>query len=114
MIRFLLHVAAGAGSPAAKGQASPDFFYSLFPFLIIIVIFYFILIRPQQSKMKTHREFLTNLKRGDEVVTDGGIMGRVTGLTDKVAMLEIADNVRIRVMKDHIAGPKAVEEKPAK
>lgn len=62
--------------------------------------------------MKVHRDFLGGLKKGDEVVTDGGILGRIVGLTDKVVTLEVSDNIRIKVIKDHVAGPRP-EEKPS-
>lgn len=70
----------------------------------IFAVFYFLLIRPQQKKMKEHQALVAALKKGDAVVTSAGIHGEITGLTDTVVTLEIADNVRIKVARGHIAG----------
>lgn len=86
--------AAPAGSPLA----------GFIPMILIFVIFYFLLIRPQQKKAKAQQEFLKNLKKGDEVVTGGGLHGRITGLTDTVVTLEISDNVRVKVARQYILG----------
>ncbi len=77
-------------------------------FIIMMVamfaIFYFLLIRPQQKKAKQHQEMLKALKKGDRVVTNGGIMGIVTGTAEKFLTIEIAEKVRVRVMRSHVAG----------
>ena len=80
---------------------------SFIPLILIFVIFYFLLIRPQQKKAKEHQAYLANLKKGDSVVTSGGLHGLITGLTDTVATLEIADNIRVKVSRHHIHGSKA-------
>ena len=77
---------------------------SFLPIILIFVIFYFLLIRPQQKRAKDHRALLSNLKLGDQVLTSGGIYGRVTGLRDDVVTLEISDKVRVKVSRGHIAG----------
>ena len=74
------------------------------PIILIFAIFYFLLIRPQQKKAKDHRALLSSLKVGDQVLTSGGIYGRVTGLRDNVLTLEISDKVRVKVSRGHIAG----------
>lgn len=79
-------------------------FGALVPLILMFVIFYFLLIRPQQKKQKQHREMVTSLKKGDRVMTTGGLYGRVTGLTDTVVTLEIADKVRVKVARNNIAG----------
>ena len=76
---------------------------SFFPFIILGLLFYFLLIRPQQRKLKQHGDFLSKIKRGDEVLTSSGIFGRIEGLTDQFAVLEVADNVRIRILKSQIS-----------
>lgn len=91
-----------AWAQEAQG-ATPGLFEQLLPFLFIFVIFYFLLIRPQQKRAKTHQEFLKNLKRGDQVLTSGGIFGTIEGLTDDFVTLEIADDVKIRILKAQIA-----------
>ena len=73
------------------------------PLILIFVVFYFLLIRPQQKKMKQHREMVSQLKRGDRVVTSGGIVGTVTKVvSDTEVQVEIAENVRVRVVRSSI------------
>ena len=74
------------------------------PILLIFVIFYFLLIRPQQKKSRDHQDLLKNLNKGDEVVTNGGLMGRITALTDSVVTLEIAPKVRVKVSRSSVSG----------
>lgn len=81
----------------------PSALEQFFPFILIGLIFYFLLIRPQQKKFKHQQNFLSKLKRGDEVITSSGIFGRIEGLTDQFVILEVADSVRIRVLKSKIA-----------
>ena len=92
----IAYAANGAAPPAAGGLMG------FVPLILIFVVFYFLLIRPQQKKAKEHQVFLGNLKKGDDVVTSGGIHGRITGLTDAVVTMEIADNVRIKVTRSSI------------
>jgi len=89
---------------AADGASSPGGFASFLPLILIFVIFYFLLIRPQQKKVKEQQAFIAALKKGDTVVTNGGIYGEITGLTDTVATLEIADGVKIKLSRANIAG----------
>ena len=85
------------------GGGSGDFLVQLFPLILIFVVFYFLLIRPQQSKMKAHREMLSGVKRGDRVVTGGGIIGLVIKVIgDNEVQIEIAEGVRVRVLKQTI------------
>jgi preprotein translocase subunit YajC len=93
---------AWAQGAAATGGASP--LANIIPIVLIIFVFYFVLIRPQQKKAKEHQSYLSNLKKGDKVVTAGGIHGQITGLTDTVITLEIADNVRIKVNRGSVMG----------
>lgn len=87
----------------AQGAAKPSMMESMMPIVFLVAIFYFFLIRPQQKRAKTHQSFLTNLKRGDQVLTSGGIFGTVEGLTDSFVTLGIADDVKIRILKTQIA-----------
>jgi preprotein translocase subunit YajC len=89
---------------AANGAAPQGGFMSFLPLILIFVIFYFMLIRPQQKKAKEHQAFLSNLEKGMTVVTNGGIFGKITGLTNTVVTLEIADNTRVKVSRQHILG----------
>ena len=95
-VAFAADAAAGAGG--AQGLMS------FLPLVLIFVVFYFLLIRPQQKKAKEHQEFIANLKKGDEVLTSGGLQGKITGLTDRVATLEIAENVRVKIARSYILG----------
>jgi preprotein translocase subunit YajC len=72
--------------------------------LLMFAVFWFILIRPQQKRAKEHQAFLTALKKGDEVVTRGGVIGRVSGVADNVVTLEVQEKVRVRVLKSYIEG----------
>lgn len=95
-----------SGQPA-QGMGSSF----LIPMVVIFGIFYFLIIRPQKKKELQIRKLLSDLKKGDEVITQSGIYGRVAGVTDQVVTLEIATNVKIRVSKSAIVGfqPKANE-----
>lgn len=93
--------------------AQPSAFQSLMPFFLIFVIFYFLLIRPQKKKMQKEENFLTTLQKGQEVYTKSGILGKISGLTDKVATLEISQGNSMKVLKSQIAGLSApLFEKP--
>jgi len=95
---------AFAADGAAQGAAGPGGLMSFLPLILIFIVFYFLLIRPQQKKAKEHQEFIANLKKGDEVLTSGGLQGKITGLTERVATLEIAENVRVKIARSYILG----------
>lgn len=73
------------------------------PMILVFVIFYFLMIRPQQKQRKQHMMLIQNLKKGDEVVTSAGIHAKVSNVMDNVVTLEIADNVRIKMDKQQVA-----------
>jgi len=89
-------------SPGGGGGSSQ--ILSFLPIILIFVIFYFLLIRPQQKQKKEHQTLLSNLKEGDNVLTSGGIYGRITGIKDDRITVEISDKVRVKVNRGHIAG----------
>jgi preprotein translocase subunit YajC len=95
-------------APGAGGLGS---LVSFAPLILVFIIFYILLIRPQQRKAKEHQKLLGQLKKNDEVMTSGGIYGRVVALTDAVVTLEVAPNVRIRVNRPQIS--EIVKEKTA-
>jgi preprotein translocase subunit YajC len=72
--------------------------------LLMVGVIYLMMIRPQQKKAREHQDWLKSLKKGDEVVTQGGIIGRISGLTDQLVTLEIQEKVRIRVLRTSISG----------
>ncbi len=77
---------------------------SFVPFVLIFVVFYFLMIRPQQQKIKKEQEAVNAIKEGEEIYTRSGIIGTVRGLNDKFMTIEIATNVKIKVLKSQIAG----------
>ena len=79
---------------------------SLMPIILIFLIFYFLIIRPQRQKQAEHQKMVQSLKKNDEVITIGGIHGTIINVKDNSVILRIADNVRIEVQKNAIAGPK--------
>lgn len=90
------YAAAPSGAPATD--------VSSFILLIgFVVIFYFFLIRPQNKRAKEQRELIANLKKGDEVITNGGILGRISKVTDDFIVVEISDNVEVTLQKSYIA-----------
>jgi preprotein translocase subunit YajC len=94
-------------SPAyaqAAGGGGGDPFMTFLPIILIFVVFYFLLIRPQQKKVKAHREMVSALRRGDKVVTAGGLIGTVTKIiSDTEAQVELAEGVRVRVVRHTIS-----------
>ncbi len=88
---------------ADGAAARPNLIEQIAPILFLFAIFYFLIIRPQTKKQKKHQEFMGQLKRGDSVLTASGILGTVEGITDQWVTLEIADGVRIKMLKNQIA-----------
>ena len=85
------------------GGGGGDFLVQLFPLILIFVVFYFLLIRPQQAKVRAQREMLSGVKRGDRVVTGGGIIGLITKvISDNEVQVELAEGVRVRIIKQTI------------
>jgi len=99
MFPGVAHAMGGFGGGGAQGGIG-----AFLPLILMFVVFYFLLIWPQQKKAKAHRQVLSNLQKGDNVVTSSGIYGTITGLTDTVVTLEIAEKVRIKVSRSSIAG----------
>ena len=84
---------------------------SLLPFVLIFVIMYFLILRPQQKRVKTHQEMVKNVRRGDTVITNGGLVGRVTKVIDDNEIeIELSDEVRVRQMRSMIADVRAKGE----
>lgn len=108
----MFDIAYAQGVPGAAGGPGP--MMTIIPFLLIFVIMYFMVIRPQQKKAKDHQELLNKLKKNDEVMTSGGIYGKVVDLKESVVTLEVATNVRIRVARAQIATVVSGEKSPSK
>ena len=100
-------IAYAMGQGGAAGQSAGGF-SSFIPLILMFVIFYFLLIRPQQKKSKEHREMISNIKKGDRIVTSGGIHGDVTHVGETTMTLKIADKVRIKLARGNVAALVAV------
>lgn len=93
----------------------PSMFESfILPMVIMLPVFYFLIIRPQSKRLKEEESFVTNLKRGDAVITKSGILGTIDGMTDLFVTLEIAPNTKIKMLKKQIAGSQANLEQNTK
>ena len=90
-------LAQAGGSPQGGGLIS------LLPLVVIFVVFYFLLIRPQQKRAKQHREMVAALKKGDEIVTGGGILGKITDTDDNFVTVEIASGITVKVQRSSVA-----------
>ncbi|MBW1690213.1 MAG: preprotein translocase subunit YajC [Deltaproteobacteria bacterium] len=100
----MFDLAYAMGTGGAGGGTSGGGFGAFVPLIIIFAIFYFLLIRPQQKKAKQHKQLLSALKKGDRVVSSGGLHGLITGLSDDVVTMEISPKVRVKVSRGSIAG----------
>lgn len=87
-----------------------DFFIQILPFLLIFVIMYFLIIRPQQRRLKEHREMVSSLRRGDTVVTAGGMVGKVTKVDENEIQVELAPNVRVKVVRSTVSEVRSKNE----
>ena len=90
---------AQAAAPAAQNPIM-----SFIPFILVFVVMYFFMIRPQKKKMQEEQSFLSKLAHGEEIFTKGGILGKVTGMTEKVVTLELEGGAKMKVLKSQIGG----------
>jgi preprotein translocase subunit YajC len=93
----LAHAQAAGG-----GAEGPGFIATILPLVLIFVIFYVLIIRPQTKRMKQHRQMVQNLEKGDEVVTGGGFFGRVVRVNEDSVTVELAEGVRVKAQRDSI------------
>lgn len=103
---------AATGSAGAGGGAL-GLFGGILPFILIFVIFYLLLIRPQQKRMKQHQQMIAAVKKNDVAVTGGGVIGKVTKVEDGEVELEIAQGVRVKVIKATLSEVRPIGAKPA-
>lgn len=99
----MVDIAYAMGQGGAAGQAAGGGLGAIIPLVLMFVIFYFLLIRPQQKKAKEHREMIQNLKKGDRVIIAGGIHGQITGMDESTLTVEIADRVRVKVARGSVS-----------
>jgi len=100
-LAFAQEAAQSAATTGAPKQ--PGALEMVLPFVFIFAIFYFLVIRPQVKRQKTHQKFITELKKGDEIITASGILGVIEGMTDRFVTLEVADGVSIKVLRSQVA-----------
>jgi preprotein translocase subunit YajC len=109
----MIDTAFAMAPSGAQGAGDASGLLQLVPLILIFGVFYFLLIRPQQQRAKEHRKVLEELKKGDAIITQGGLYGKIINIADQVVTVEIADKVRVRVARSHIAGlatsPSAIE-----
>ncbi|MDD0852756.1 preprotein translocase subunit YajC [Halobacteriovorax sp. GB3] len=99
----LLMTSANA-QEAAAAPAAQNGMMQFLPLVFIFVIFYFLILRPQKKKLEQEAKLIGELKKGDEIYTKAGILGKIHGLTEKVVTLEVEDGVKLKVLKSQIAG----------
>ena len=102
-----------SAATSAGGAGGAAFFMQIVPLLLIFVVFYFLLIRPQQKRAKEHEAKLNAVQKNDEVVTGGGLMGKVTKVAEDHVEVEIAPNVRVKALKSMLSDVKSRSTKPA-
>lgn len=100
-------------APAGQANGTAALLFQVFPFVIVFGIFYILWIRPQQRRVKEHQASISAVKKGDDVITGGGIRGRVTKVSDDEAEVEIAQGVKVRVIKSTITQVLSPSGKPA-
>lgn len=100
---FFIPVALAFAEDAPQAAPGMSGIMSIAPLVILFVIFYFLLIRPQQKRAKEHKQMLSAIQKGDSVITNGGIHGKVASVNEDTVSVEIADGVKVKVSKDAIA-----------
>jgi preprotein translocase subunit YajC len=104
-MNFLAYALGGGGAGGSGGGIG-----AFAPLILMFAIFYFLLIRPQQKKAKAHKALLSSIRKGDKIVSSGGLHGMVTGLTEEIVTMEIAPKVRVKVSRASVAGVMRKEE----
>lgn len=108
---FLTIVIQSTAFAQTAAGAKPSIMESLLPFAVMFGVIYFLMIRPQSKQRKQHAKFLTELKRGEIVVTAGGIIGKIDSLTDKFITLEVEDGTKMKVIRSYVLSPVNTEAK---
>ncbi len=101
MLAYISLLAMAAPQNGAEGG---NWMQMLMPMVLIFGIFYFLLIRPQQKQQKKHKDMLSNLKKGDDVVTRGGLYGKVHSVADQVITVELSKDFRVKIAREAVAG----------
>jgi preprotein translocase subunit YajC len=101
-VQTVNNTATTTAAAAAPGAPQQSLFGMALPFVIMLGVMYFLMIRPQQKKMKEHQGMISALKSGDEVITSSGIIGTIQGMSEKVVTLEVSKNVQIKILKSQV------------
>lgn len=99
---FVADALAQSGGSAAPGGSPVNPLVTFAPFILIFVIFYFLLIRPQQKKARERQDMIQALKKGDRVITMGGLIGTITNMGEKIITIQVAEGVRVKVLRKNI------------
>jgi preprotein translocase subunit YajC len=102
-MKLMLPALAQVATPSAAPSITEQLLQMLPMFVLIVVIFYFLIYRPQKQQREKHKALLNELKKGDKVVTSGGIWGTVTNIGKETVTLQVAENAKIKVIREHIA-----------
>lgn len=105
----LVSAAHAMGAPAEGGSPTNPFF-SLLPFVLMFVVLWLLILRPQQKRQKAHQRMIDELDKGDEIVTSGGIHGSIVSLKDDIVVVKIAENVKVELSRSAVARVKNKEE----
>lgn len=111
---FIENVQAQEKAPSPKGAQQQNPMGMFWMLAVVVVIFYVFMIRPQKKRQQKQGEFLTSLQRGDTVITSGGIIGKIHGVTDKIVTLDLGNNQKIRVLKSAIVSRTDVDVQESK
>lgn len=103
--------ATTAVAPGAPVPPQPSLLSLAFPMGLMLLVFYFLMFRPQQKKMKEHEAMVNALQKGEEVITQAGLFGKVVGVADRVLTIEIADNVKVKMLKNQVASVVKADQK---
>jgi preprotein translocase subunit YajC len=106
----IIDTAYAMGPTPSSGQGGAGGLLSFLPLVLIFVIFYFLLIRPQQKKAKEHKAMLDNLKKGDKIITSGGVYGIIESVGTNTITVKIAENVKVKISKAYVASLRATSD----
>ncbi len=104
MLIALLIASAQAQEASAPAQAQQNPMMSMIPLVLVFMVFYFLMIRPQKKRLEDEKKYITSLQKGEEVYTKSGIIGTVYGITDKVITLETEGGAKLKILKSHVGG----------
>ena len=104
MLELFISSATAQEATSAAANATQNPIMQFAPFILVFVIFYFLMLRPQKKKMEEEKQLLESLKAGDEIFTKSGIIGEIKGLTAKIATIETTEGVKIKILRSQIGG----------